>query len=219
MRHRPPRDLRLLRVWTAGFALSLLFFFLPPDVEACSCVSNCTSIGDADAVFEATVVSVDRPSRTAQFSDAQVVTLRDLRAWPNVTVVTTTMSCGYRFEVGIRYFIVATRTADGRLAVHQCSGTRPQTEAHGLVDYVQILDEPPGRNLVWGTVRVSGTDDPVPSARVDFVGPVGRSVLTDGDGRYTVGDLVPGAYTARVVVSDATPYLGTASQVHRPDPR
>jgi hypothetical protein len=207
----------------------------PPGAQACTCVGPINTCGAltaaADSVFEATVDSIrlvplsTPPLATGAASlstfsnNVRRVTLRDVSAWrgaASTTVLTAAdgAACGYEFQIGIRYLIVAARTTGGDLAVSRCGLTRPLSEAGGLINYLRLPrttgSRPPIR--VWGQVMratrwVDFTREytGVPDAQVTLEGPTRRSIRTGSDGRFVVDDLPAGRYTATVTAPSTMP--------------
>ena len=182
--------------------------------DACSCVqSTCLDITTADAVLEATVTSIEltpatrsSPLDVAFPAVSRKVTLADvrpLRGETATTVFTTdTTACGYEFQAGTRYLIVAGRMDDGRLTVSRCGLTRPLQDATDVRDYIDSLQRSVPQTRVWGRVSIprSWTDfvrelDAIPGSQVMVSGPDTRSVVTRSDGRYSLTGLRPGSYT------------------------
>lgn len=220
----------------SAFLLAVAAFFIKPStVEACTCVGpikTCEVLTAAASVFEATVESIRVVASStpdalaagaASFStfsnQARLVTLRDVRAQRgtasnSVITAADSASCGYDFQVGTRYLIVADRTTGGNLAVSRCGLTRPVSEAVGLIDYLRLPGatgpRPPIR--VWGRiVRATQWIDfmreytGVPDAQVTLEGPARRSILTGPDGRFVIENLPPGAYRATISTPPAMP--------------
>jgi hypothetical protein len=207
----------------------------PPVAEACTCVgpiNTCGALTEAASVFEATVHSMElaRVSTTGALAsgaaswstlsnNVRVVTLRDVKAWRGASstrIITAPdgAACGYEFEIGRRYLIVAIRATDGQLVVSRCGLTRPVSEAPGLIDYLRLAggtaSRPPIR--VWGQVMMASRwidfareYAGVPGARVTLDGPTQRSILTGSDGRFVVQDLPPGRYIATVTPPASIP--------------
>jgi hypothetical protein len=208
-------------------------------VEACTCLAspnNCQLAATADAVFEATVESVELAPRGPTPDQASIanrrlsasehlflgelrrINLRDSRAWRGAsqeTVLTAASAdaCGYDFRAGTRYLIVATRLEDGRLVVTSCGLTRPISEAAALLEYVQTLRQSDAHPRIWGKVRIvaapqSGRGfDPGVGLRVTAVGPVQRSTVTDADGRFVFSSLPYGDCELDIRVPDSRPPL------------
>ena len=111
----------------------------PNCVFACSCRPPGTpteELGQADAVFLATVVDVNVPSGPITGSgDSTTVTLDVATVWKGQitrTLVLTTpgssASCGVSFEQGKAY-VVYGRLSEGSLTTNLCSRTRPIADA------------------------------------------------------------------------------------------
>ena len=208
----------------------------PMVTNVCTCVQspgNCLMIADADAVFEATVESIELVPRTVGRADSAsaaaaasatffggdfrkviVRAITPLRGEAQSTVFTAAQgaSCGYEFHTGSRYLIVANRMGDGRLRVGRCGLTRPIEEAVGLLEYLDTLDRPSEPTRIWGRILVPARwvdfereYEPIPAARVSFEGPEQRSVVAGGDGRYSVAGLPRGSYTVRVALPETLP--------------
>jgi hypothetical protein len=178
--------------------------------DACTCVSNSTScreVATADAVFEATVESLEVAPAGVTYSSARprrinLTNIKALRGTPEPTIVTpwSSESCGYPFKPGVRYLVVAHRGTDGRFAVYSCGQTLPLEEARTQLEYVDTLNGSPAQTRVWGSVyRTSNqmwpfTPTPVAGATVTVKGPAQRTVTSDAAGRFLITGLPRGAY-------------------------
>lgn len=202
----------------SGLLIALASVVAVPRVaSACSCAlipNGCQKLTDADAILDATVASIDVESveyRSGVFRARRIVHLRDVRSLHGETanVIVTGMGagdCGYPFQVGVRYFVVAGRAQDGRFSTGTCGFTRPAAEAGGLIAYMQSLTRTESGGQIWGRVtkprswgdRSPWTGLPVRGARVDIAGPIDVSAVTGADGGYHVVSLPPGDYTATV---------------------
>jgi hypothetical protein len=210
----------------AAMCVLILGAVIAPDAEACTCVLspyNCSDVGTADAVFEATVESIELAPRslpgnlatgaasaTTFSNDSRLVRLRDLKPLrgefrTTVTTAADSASCGYDFRAGTRYLVVAQRRPDGGLSVDRCGLTRPLSQSSGLQEYIQALDGPSVQTRVWGQIAMpvrwidfARDFDPIPNSRVSVTGPQRRSMVTGADGRYSFVDLPHGTYTINV---------------------
>lgn len=211
----------LKRLVSLGVAMAACFG-VPAPAEACSCGGGrCGDIATADTVLIATVeaIRLENPGGSAEarasspglrFGPVRVASLRGVRALrgaPAASVVTAmhNVSCGYDFQAGRRYLIVAQREANGTLSVSTCGLTRPIEEAEALIDYLAMTRDATRQTRVWGRVsRETRWADftpeyqPMPGATVTFSGPVDRAVTTARDGRYVVSGLEPGRYRVNV---------------------
>lgn len=120
----------------ASFLVLAAYALNPGVAGACSCAEETINeaLGRSGAVFEGRVVSVD--SESTQPDAKNLVTLRVVRSWKGMNEQTVTVEtaasdsvCGYRFEVGKRYLVYATRDDDDELAVSLCSRTQPIEKA------------------------------------------------------------------------------------------
>lgn len=111
----------------------------PTCVFACSCRPPGTpaqELGQADAVFLATVVDVNAPSGPIRSSaDSTTVTLDVAKVWKGQVTRTLVLitpgssaSCGVSFEQGKAY-VVYGRVSEGALTTNLCSRTRPIGDA------------------------------------------------------------------------------------------
>lgn len=200
--------------------------FRPSPASACTCVvgaETCPMVAEAEGVFEATVVSIERRGRPSPHPNVmfqqRLVHLADVRAWRgrSADVVLTGGGggdCGYDFKVGTRYVIVAYRSPeDGLLSTSICTMTRPLVQASGVRAYIDSLSAPSQGGRVWGRVSTSGprivasrqgsnesSRQPVAAARVSVDGPIHLSETVDADGLFTFAALPPGEYTVSVAL-------------------
>lgn len=193
--------------------------------DACTCIMpTCGDLAKADAVFEATVVSIERSAgmvKTARAASASfingggmmAVRLKDVKGWRGEapSVIYTGQGggdCGYPFRAGERYLIEASRSSEGLFSTGICSMVRPITHAAPLIAYLQALKEAPDQTRVWGTVtRITGwarfdnATTPVKDAQVTLTGPKRTTVSTDGEGRFLVTGLPQGRYSVTAKVN------------------
>lgn len=184
---------------------------------------NCSALTTADAVFEATVESIElklRPTSSPDLvsPDYKLVTLRDVRAWRGqaASTVVSDSSCGYAFVPGVRYLITADKRPDGSLTVTICGQTRPLAVAGEVIEFLKALTEPLARPRVWGSVlmpvrpgRVDGFG-PVANATVAIDGPIRRTLVTDADGKFVAIGLPHGEYTLKASPASGTRFVGAS---------
>jgi hypothetical protein len=208
----PSARLAFAAARVVAVTMAALLLLAAPDAEACSCApANCRSAADYDAVFEATVASIDGPAARAdgQWSSADPVTvhLREVRplrgaAKDTLTTAASSASCGYDFKVGERYLIFAHGDSAGVLTVALCGLTRPVEGSAGLQHYVESLARPSAGGRVFG--RVLEPAGPrraltgVGGARVELAGSHPGAVITRATGEFEFTDLPPGDYQVAV---------------------
>jgi hypothetical protein len=142
----------------------------PRPADACSCMDAgpaCQAFWKTDAVFDATVESIDDAVHADRAPDGvplaaqRRVTLKVRQAWKGVTpgpldVFTTESgtSCGYDFKPGRRYLVFAFRNArDGRWMVSLCSATREYDGSGDEAAFLASLAEPARGGRIFGTVK------------------------------------------------------------------
>jgi protocatechuate 3,4-dioxygenase beta subunit len=198
---------------------------------AAQCVADtdphkCLRIGRDTVVFEATVDEItfrplaekDPSSGVFGPTGERLIHFRDMRALKGtsqevlVAAVFGSEDCYYEFERGQRYLVVANRLSDGRFAPSDLS--RPIGTSKGFSTYIQSLGLLPNGGQLWGDVSMptqwkewAMTFGPVQGARVTVQGPVALTTTTDAHGEYHFDKLPWGAYTVRVDVQQAAPYL------------
>ena len=213
--------------------------------EACSCYDNppCAAVWKADAVFVGTVVERVREPVGGTISwtvhnvavnqrlhgsvdpfitltGAARPTAKQIEGSKSAASPTEIMStCDYNFEVGRRYVIYATKTAEGRWTTSMCSGTKP-VEDRPLLTLIMSARipaaAPTGR--VFGSIeRIishDSTEQGIPAAgvRVELTGPTDRLIaITDGQGKFDVR-VPPGDYTVAPVVPPTIRVYGAPFQ-------
>ena len=219
-----------LRHFTAGTLVLAVLFGLAESAWACDCMSMkpCQALwrgqDAAPAVFEATVVSIER--RTDEeplpdggrriLSDTTVVHLKDVRnllgeGAATIETAGDSGACGYTFKVGQRYVIDAFRSA-GALSTTSCSQTKPIEEAGALLTYIASLSRPSAGATVTGLVSASmnysfeprGQSHGLGGLIVRVDGPVSRSTRSAADGSFSLSGLPPGQYRIGVETGTST---------------
>lgn len=190
---------------------------LVPGATACICVqsgSPCADFSQADAVFEAVVDHVvagpgfidQVPTSRGVFSvtlPEHVVTFREGESLvgPRVDRVLTPTkeeACGFTFEPGTRYLVVASRrSSDGAFIVTRCSLTRRARPDDPVVRHAMSMRAGVPTGQLWGTVLL-GNVQAVAGARIIIKGRQTVRTVTGTDGRYLVTGLPAGRYTMSV---------------------
>lgn len=140
------------RVLFAIAAVSAVSLGAIPSARACSCAERSFEelAAAADAIFEARVGSIEPGEAGALRVRLDVVqTWRDADSEQvEVRTAASPATCGYSFEIGRSYLVLASRSEDG-LRVSLCGGTRPMEDASderlslgsGVIP-VDVVDEP-----------------------------------------------------------------------------
>lgn len=207
-----------------------VFVAAPSSALACSCnvsvYSTCSDALRANVLMVATVTRIDLEAAPAEAGDphprlrrrVHLSNVESLRGEGSTSVVTETSgdSCGFWFQVGVRYFIQGGRGPGGDVSTGLCSLTRREEDAVGFVRALRA-----GRDSglrVMGQVvqavrwvRQQPDIEPLAGAVVSIAGPVSRRVTTGRDGWYEADRLPPGEYVVQV-----TPPVG-ARHVAAPD--
>jgi hypothetical protein len=193
--------------------------------DACTCIgmATCGDLTRADAVFEATIVSIeDRAGMVGATGAAsatsingggsRIVTLKDVRAWrgeapAGIYTGQGGGDCGYDFQAGERYLIEATRSRSGVFSTGICSVIRRAKHAGPVIEYLKALKEAPTQTRVMGTVaRITGWGGfenaltPVKDAQVTLRGPKQATLSTDAEGYFVVTGLPEGMYDVMVSI-------------------
>jgi hypothetical protein len=231
-------------VTALAWLIAWLIIMAPRAATACSCMAigpACEAFWRADAVFDATVSSIEPPAARVESGDRSVA-LNDKRvhvvvrqAWRGVApgpveVLTseTGSLCGYDFKNGGRYLIFAQRSpSDGRLRVSICSLTREFDGKGDIADYLASLSRPSSGGWVFGTVKMlrrpSGslrfTINPATEFQVGLRGAGHALTTTTAGGRFEFKDLLPATYQIDLTVPDAYSAQGSARTFEIPDPR
>lgn len=139
-------------VTAAAVALAASLTTAASPAAACSCKSSgpaCQAYWNTDAVFDATVVRIERVPRDELVGNEVVtgskhlVTLDVRQTWKGLEsgrlqVVTEAQeaACGFEFKDGVRYLVFARHGRSGELEVSLCSATR---EFDGTGDAAEFL--------------------------------------------------------------------------------
>jgi len=163
------------RIFSRGLccaALAALTLLMMPGLaQACACLASgpaCQAVWQADAVFDATVVTVTPVAGTREVAGTNVtvdekrvhLTVRqswrgEARGTAEVLTSATAADCGVDFKPGERYLVFAQRRAsDRRLFVSVCSLTTIFDGRGELADYLATLAAPASGGRVFGTVRL-----------------------------------------------------------------
>ena len=212
--------------------------------EACSCYENppCSAVWRADAVFVGTVVERVREPVGGTISwtvhhvavnqrlhgsvdpfialtGAARPTAEQIEASKSAASPTDIMStCDYNFEVGRRYVIYATKTAEGRWTTSMCAGTKPIEDATADLGYISGIPGTAPIGRLYGSIeRIISHDSaeqgmPAAGVRVELIGPTDRLIaITDGQGKFDVR-VPPGDYTIAPVVPPTIRVYGAPFQ-------
>ncbi len=210
--------------------------------DACSCMVSgppCQAFWGADAVLDATVVSITPPARTDRITERDfelrnnAVELDVHHAYKGAgagpMVVSTYpdgAGCGYDFKVGKRYLIFARPGRDGRLTVSLCSATQEYDGRGPAAEFLASLQAPPKGGRVFGTVKTSarslatGETSPAPAVvGVRLAGSDGVRATRSTGGRFEFTGLVPGTYSLEVDAPQGYASSYSARQVQIQDSR
>jgi hypothetical protein len=200
----------------------------------------CQAYWNTDAVFDATVVRLERVPRDEVVGNDVVTGLKHLvtldvsRTWKGMEagrlhVVTDTdeASCGFKFKEGVRYLVFARHARSGELEVSLCSATR---EFDGTGDAATFLASLASSGLggrVFGTIRYSAAREeanlapwtPLPDVTVTLTGH-GRALTAQArGGKYEFSALPTGSYNLSATAPDGYATAGWPGTVVIPDPR
>jgi len=207
-----------------GVLLSAALFVLialPRVAHACSCIQAgpaCQAFWKTDAVFDATVESIDRavgpelslgqervsfPEKLVRMTVRQG--LKGVTAAGPVDVYTASdaAACGYDFKVGQRYLVFAwKRPADGRWVASLCSATQQYDGTGPAADFVASLNGPATGARVFGSVktyerhfdREHTSKERKVVATVRLVGAGREQKTTSRDGSFEFSALEAGRY-------------------------
>ena len=174
--------------------------------------------GTPDSVFTGVVTAVTRPSDEPD-QHRHIRRLRSLsNAGSGVSKARLSSAvdarhkwspCIFRFDVGRRYIVYASRDADGALSAGKCSGTKLLDDAEADLDYAERLPCPGTGGSIYGSVTRRQPDF-VDDWKSTTLSPGNISVTVrdsagaavkvraDADGRFEVTGLRPGTYSVSV---------------------
>ena len=196
-----------------GVVVSLAALAMMPAAvaDACSCAMPgppCQSAWSADTVFSGVVLSIDGYDRpeSGRVNVVRIEVERPFRNVPSAMVEVETGSgggdCGYRFQVGRRYVVYATKLETAGLATSICTRTKPVEQADEDLRYLATVPADAAGVLVYGRVK-QWERDPGDDNAVDY-GPVegltvtaransfSRETTTDENGRYAFSGVPAG---------------------------
>jgi hypothetical protein len=201
----------------------------PHRTEACSCMSSgpvCQAFWNTAAVFDATVVGIERIGRDQLIGNRTIavpeklVTLDVRQAWKGAGVAPGPLqvltaenggACGFDFKPGHRYLVFATAGTDGGLRVSLCSATREFDGTGEANAFLQSLTQPESGGRAFGSVtlsqRVFGPDG-APSTetpmelRVKLSGDGQNRTVVSTGGKYEFTGLAPGRYEVDISLPD-----------------
>jgi hypothetical protein len=177
--------------------------------DACVCgqMPMCQRFWTFDAVFTGVVSSV-RLSDDKTLSYTTVVVERGLRGASGQVVLTgeAGSDCHYRFIVGQRYLVYASRLADGSLTTSRCSGNKAVTAAQEDLDYAEHLPASGSGGRIFGRVRRMEEDlldrrnskDSFPAGMAITLRDSSGAALelrTDAQGQFEAAGLKPDSYS------------------------
>jgi hypothetical protein len=218
-----------MRIARATVVIALWCLLRPLSAEACSCASGtplCRVVWTASSVVEATVSSIEittgAPGReNSPPFRARLAHLKDVRVitGESIDVVATGFGggdCGYDFQVGTRYLIVAHKgSPDDRATTGICSPTQPASWSSPFKSYLEGLSKPSRGATLSGDVQLlrgsldfsQKRNEPVAGARVVLTGPVQLTAASDDDGEFKFEQLPAGQYTLSADVPAGRSFL------------
>lgn len=158
-------------VTAAAVALGASLTTAASPAQACSCMPSgpvCQAYWNTDAVFDATVVRIERAAREDILgnelvtSSKRLVTLDVRHTWKglgsgHLQVLTNEYeaACGFTFKEGVRYLVFARQGRSGELEVSLCSATREFDGTGDAAAFLASLGKPGVGGRVFGTIRYS----------------------------------------------------------------
>lgn len=222
---------RKLTVLLLTLAASLL---CADRVLACTCMppgSPCRAYGGASAVFVGTVTGVREKRRAGQDVDwtprafrfaVEQAFLGVEGAEVEVSTGTGGGDCGYGFREGESYLVYANRDEKGgRLVTGICMRTRPVSDAAEDLEFLRGLPgREPGVTISGKVVRQRQARNPDGTQKAEALAGAAlvvegeglrRELRTDGQGRYSLSGMKPGAYKVRLTPPEGL-FTHTAEQ-------
>ena len=185
----------------------------PVAADACTCITSCGTILQAELLFEATVVDI---AAAPSGSNEQIVRLADVRAVrgdaaPTELVTSLGDTCAYGFKVGMRYLVDGRQFQPGRFSASSCGNTMPLADATGALAFL-LEQSPERRPRLWGRVvsrfanhylRRATPPRAIAGAVVTARGPVTRTVATtpQGDFAFPFSEMPDGDYDVTIGVA------------------
>lgn len=230
-------------VTAAAVALGASLTTAASPAQACSCMSSgpaCQAYWNTDAVFDATVVRIERAPRDEVLGNEVVtvskrlVTLDIRQTWKGLEsgrlqVVTDAdeAACGFEFKEGVRYLVFARQGRSGELEVSLCSATREFDGTGDAAEFLASLARSGLGGRVFGTIRYSAArgeanlapPTPLPDVTVTLTGH-GRALTAQArGGKYEFSALPTGSYNLSATAPDGYATAGWPGTVVIPDPR
>ncbi len=228
---------------SAAVALGASLTTAASSAQACSCKSSgpaCQAYWDTDAVFDATVVGIERAPRDEVVGNEVVtiskrlVTLDVSRTWKGLEsgrlqVVTEAeeAACGFEFKDGVRYLVFARQGRSGELEVSLCSATREFDGTGDAAEFLAALAKPGLGGRVFGTIWYSADRGeaklaprtPLPDVTVTLTGHGQPLTAQARGGRYEFSTLPTGSYSLSARAPDGYATAGWPGTVVIPDRR
>jgi hypothetical protein len=230
-------------VTAAGMALGASLTTAASPAQACSCKSSgpaCQAYWNTDAVFDATVVRIERAPRDEVLGNELVtiskrlVTLAVGQTWKGLEsgrlqVVTDAdeAACGFEFKEGVRYLVFARQGRSGELEVSLCSATREFDGTGEAAEFLATLAKPGLGGRVFGTIRYSAAradgnlapPTPFPDVTVTLTGQARTLTMQARGGKYAFSALPTGSYNLSATAPAGYATAGWPGTVVIPDPR
>lgn len=212
--------------------------------EACRCIVSgpaCQVFWRTDAVFDGTVVSIDRLPRDVEVG-GRTISINDKlvrfvarRSWKGVDAgpveVVTGQGhgdCGFDFVVGERYLVFAhSQPSDGRLSASICSLTERFDPTDDTAAFLDSLSKPSSGGRIFGSVellsralnRAAASSNAPMELTLRLSGDGRESSTTSKKGRYEFRGLPPAQYRIELLVPDGYSTYSPERTVEIPNPR